>query len=496
MTATTTQRRRGGTGQDVLRAAIYVRISSDPAGERAGVQRQRKDCERLVAERGWRLVETFEDNDVSAYNGQVRPAFERLLAAVQAGEVDVVVAWASDRLYRTMRDLTRITDRLAAKATIAVVTEGEVDLASAGGIFKAQVMGSAGEFESRRKAERLVSRAKQRARQEHRTTCSRRPFGWTWADPDPADPSRPRKGSRAGLVPLEAEAAAVRELYRMAAEGASIRACKRWAIAQGLVGTNGVPLGAETVRGILTNPRNAGLASYKGEITGRAAGGQKLVEVEVWEQVRARLSDPARRTSPGRPAGTLLSGIAVCGKCGGPMNASNKHDRAGAQPVYLCGRNHHLTRRRALLDKPIVELAAAYLERNRAQLRRVAAPGADRAAVKAADEVAALRERAEVLAALVAGGDLDPADYAAAAREVRARLADAERRAAVTAGLPAVSRLLAEGDASQAFRTLVTTDIEAARAVLREIIERVIVQPPAVPGHPAPTDLRIEWRPL
>jgi hypothetical protein len=36
----------------VVRAGIYTRISWDPAGQRAGVERQRVDCEALCADRG------------------------------------------------------------------------------------------------------------------------------------------------------------------------------------------------------------------------------------------------------------------------------------------------------------------------------------------------------------------------------------------------------------------------------------------------------------
>ena len=45
----------------VVRAAIYTRISSDPSGQRAGVERQRVDCEALCVARGWEVAEVFED---------------------------------------------------------------------------------------------------------------------------------------------------------------------------------------------------------------------------------------------------------------------------------------------------------------------------------------------------------------------------------------------------------------------------------------------------
>ncbi|MFP5317020.1 MAG: recombinase family protein, partial [Acidimicrobiia bacterium] len=50
-----------------VKAGVYTRISSDPSGERAGVDRQRADCEAHCKARGWEVVEVFCDNDASAY---------------------------------------------------------------------------------------------------------------------------------------------------------------------------------------------------------------------------------------------------------------------------------------------------------------------------------------------------------------------------------------------------------------------------------------------
>lgn len=48
-----------------VRAGVYTRISSDPSGQRAGVARQRADCEEYCVGRGWQVVELFEDNEGS-----------------------------------------------------------------------------------------------------------------------------------------------------------------------------------------------------------------------------------------------------------------------------------------------------------------------------------------------------------------------------------------------------------------------------------------------
>ena len=74
-----------------VKAGVYTRISSDPSGERAGVERQRADCEAHCKARGWEVVDVFCDNDASAYGRKPRLAYERMLAAVESGSIDAIV---------------------------------------------------------------------------------------------------------------------------------------------------------------------------------------------------------------------------------------------------------------------------------------------------------------------------------------------------------------------------------------------------------------------
>jgi site-specific DNA recombinase len=81
-------------------------------------------CER----RGWVVAEVYTDNDVSAYSGKPRPAWQQLISDVQAGAVGAMVSWHVDRLTRSPRELEDVTD-LADKHGIELATvTGEVDL--------------------------------------------------------------------------------------------------------------------------------------------------------------------------------------------------------------------------------------------------------------------------------------------------------------------------------------------------------------------------------
>ncbi|MGH3495226.1 MAG: recombinase family protein, partial [Sciscionella sp.] len=88
-----------------MRVAVYCRISDDRRGLGRGVQRQLEDCAALATQRGWDVVGTYTDNDISAYSGKPRPKYRELLAAIGDQLVDVVVAWHPDRLHRSPVEL-------------------------------------------------------------------------------------------------------------------------------------------------------------------------------------------------------------------------------------------------------------------------------------------------------------------------------------------------------------------------------------------------------
>ena len=47
---------------------IYARISSDPTGKAAGVNRQLKECRELASRLGMTVTQELVDNDISATN--------------------------------------------------------------------------------------------------------------------------------------------------------------------------------------------------------------------------------------------------------------------------------------------------------------------------------------------------------------------------------------------------------------------------------------------
>src|ERR1700749_2970363 len=81
------------------RAALYLRVSTD--GQT--VDSQRLALEAVCEQRGWQGMGGYSDNGVSGAKDRTqRPGLDTLLKDASRGRLDVVLAWALDRLGRSL----------------------------------------------------------------------------------------------------------------------------------------------------------------------------------------------------------------------------------------------------------------------------------------------------------------------------------------------------------------------------------------------------------
>lgn len=151
-------------GQSPQRAAIYLRVSLDLTGEGLAVERQREDCERIVRERDWSIVETYVDNSISATDkSKARPAYDRTVADYKANRFDALVCWDLDRLTRQPRQLEDWIDAAEERGLRLVTANGEADLSTDGGRMYARIKAAVARAEVERKGARQSSAQQQRA---------------------------------------------------------------------------------------------------------------------------------------------------------------------------------------------------------------------------------------------------------------------------------------------------------------------------------------------
>ena len=126
------------------RAALYLRVSTD--GQT--VDNQQLALEAVCEQRGWRMVQIFADNGVSGAKGRThRPGLDTLLNDASRGKFDVVLAWALNRLGRSLIDLLDTLGELEAAGVALVLHQQAIDTTTPARRMFFQVTGAFAEFE-------------------------------------------------------------------------------------------------------------------------------------------------------------------------------------------------------------------------------------------------------------------------------------------------------------------------------------------------------------
>jgi DNA invertase Pin-like site-specific DNA recombinase len=126
------------------RAALYVRVSTD----RQTVENQIAKLTEIAKARGWHIVATFEDAGISGSKGRKdRPGLDAMLKEAQRHKFDVVMAWAIDRLGRSLIDLLDTIQHLEACRVDLYLDQQAIDTTTPTGKLMFQVCGAFAEFE-------------------------------------------------------------------------------------------------------------------------------------------------------------------------------------------------------------------------------------------------------------------------------------------------------------------------------------------------------------
>jgi len=127
-----------------MRVAYYLRVSED--GQT--IENQRQELDAVAKHRGWDVVAVYADERISGAKGRdKRPAFDKLLKAVTRGEVDMVAAWAVDRLGRSLQDLVAFLAEVQAAGVDLFLHQQSLDTSTPAGKAMFQMLGIFSEFE-------------------------------------------------------------------------------------------------------------------------------------------------------------------------------------------------------------------------------------------------------------------------------------------------------------------------------------------------------------
>ncbi|KAB2705929.1 recombinase family protein [Brucella intermedia] len=108
------------------RVALYARYSSDNQRD-ASIEDQFRICREQAKREQWKVVGTYKDAGISGASMILRPGIQALLQDAQAGQFDMVLAEALDRISRDQADVATLFKHLKfASVPIVTLAEGEI----------------------------------------------------------------------------------------------------------------------------------------------------------------------------------------------------------------------------------------------------------------------------------------------------------------------------------------------------------------------------------
>ncbi len=347
------------------KAIVYVRQSSQSQVENNTESRRRQyELVDVARHRGFRSVEVIDDDLGRSASGMVaRPGFEKLVAALCAGEVGAVLCFDASRLARNGRDWHHLLELCGLVEARVIDLDGVYNPCLPNDRLLLGMKGSISEFELGVIRARMLDAARAKARRgELRISV---PIGYIWHrdyglgfDPD----LRLQQAIRLIFERFRLLGSARQTHLSLAAERVFF---PRPSDGKRLTSFEWQPIRYRNVIGLLKNPFYSGAYAYgKSEkrvtvVDGRArksyGHGKPFDDWEVlirehhegyidwteFESNQASLACNAYGRSGGQKSGrggrALLSGMLTCGRCGRGL-AVVYAGLAPGRPVYRCDR--------------------------------------------------------------------------------------------------------------------------------------------------------------
>jgi site-specific DNA recombinase len=334
------------------RVTIYCRVSSAGQEDNSSLTTQEERCRAYVSERGWKVVGVYREVHTGAELFE-RPQLTRMREGLRAGEADVVVAHALDRVSRSQAHLGFLLsewDHLGVR--MELVTEELAETPE--GRLLQSVRGFMAEMERLKIAERSRRGVRARVDSGRPIPGQRAPYGYRWQCEE-----------KSALTLNPETAPIVRGIFDAVLRGQTLRSIAM-ELSAGAVPT---PTGrskrweVSSIHSILKNPVYTGrVVAYRTRHERRDGKNRVLIlpesewitlpdgiapaiiTISEFGAIQARL-EHNKATAPRNnadPEATLLRcGIARCGYCGYPLSITKRSNRKHMYRCHPVGRERH-----------------------------------------------------------------------------------------------------------------------------------------------------------
>lgn len=308
------------------RAVIYIRYSSHKQRESFSIEYQVDECTKFIKTNDYELVETYIDEAKTGKKVAGRDAFDKMMFDASQGKFDKIIVFSFSRSFRNTREALNCNHDLYEKYGIVIQSVIEpIDMTNPHGKFSGTNLFAMHELQSDITAAHVRSGMHVAAQQGY-YLGSFVPFGYELYGTGEFSRGKERKKYR----PNEAEAAIVKEMFELYADGFSLNFIQTSLRTRGVLGRRGDIMGIQTIARILKSEFYIGTRKY--QVKGYEPLVLKncvpaIIDMDLWHKVQARHAE--NKLPKPRKTKRLysLTGKIICAKCGGHMFGTYKGDK-------------------------------------------------------------------------------------------------------------------------------------------------------------------------
>jgi DNA invertase Pin-like site-specific DNA recombinase len=292
-----------------LRAAIYVRVSSDEQVQGFSIDAQLKACHELAKAKGWDVAVIYTDAGYSARSDK-RPDFKRMIADAQDHKFDVIIVHKFDRFARNRADAVNYKKILRALGVKVFSVSEPLDPDDPSGVITEGMLEVMAEWYSINLS--CETQKGKRARAEAGYQNNAIPFGYV---------KDKGKGAIAQIDPEKIKGYHL--AVKLALEGETDRHIAYALNLETYRTTKGRPFSKDTIAAMLQSRFYLGEVSYHRRQWHKGKH-EAAIDLATWERIQTKRQARAVRPNKSNLATRVfpLTTVLYCASCGSGMRGA------------------------------------------------------------------------------------------------------------------------------------------------------------------------------
>lgn len=330
-----------------LRAAVYIRYSSENQRDGYSVEYQLDECKKYINEHGFSFEKAYIDEAVSGKSTNNRDAFFSLLSDVKNGLYDVVIVYKYSRFARNLMEATLYRQQIEKNGAKLISAMERIDDSTPEGRMMRNIIMTMDEYYSDNLST-FVQSSMYTAAKQGKYLGGSPPYGF-------------QINENGEFIENKAEADIVRRVFELRAAGAFPADILRIFHAEGIRGRTGKPFTQQLLNKIVRSEKYIG--TYKYRVKGYEPISipnaiPAIVDRQTWDKVQHiinAVTDKRKVNAKGRARRYTypLTGKIVCGCCGEPFTGNSKGNGIA---YYTCrGQDKLQICKNGSISKPVLE---------------------------------------------------------------------------------------------------------------------------------------------